>query len=147
MLNGQMRVPNYLENCVVREPCKWRTACTFLQKKVFCKSKHRWLCAQKIYKLRQTKLSQFIYFSLVLREREERKTKYLAPYLEAAVAATNSKVNLAIVDIDVNSDLAMDHEVQAVPTVVAFKEGKMVDKFIGLLDEDKLDAFVTKLHQ
>ena len=73
--------------------------------------------------------------------------KILGPRLEAAVAATNSKVNLAIVDIDVNGDLAMDHEVQAVPTVVAFKEGKMVDKFIGLLDEDKLDAFVTKLHQ
>ena len=63
------------------------------------------------------------------------------------MAATNSKVNLAIVDIDTNSDLAMDHEVQAVPTVVAFKDGKMVDKFIGLLDEDRLDAFVTKLHQ
>ena len=69
------------------------------------------------------------------------------PTLEAAVAATNSKVNLAIVDIDTNSDLAMDHEVQAVPTVVAFKDGKMVDKFIGLLDEDRLDAFVTKLYQ
>ena len=37
------------------------------QKKVFCKSKHWWLCPQKIYKLRQTKLSQFVYFSLVLR--------------------------------------------------------------------------------
>ena len=28
----------------------------------FCKSKHRWLCAQKVYKLRQTKLSQFLNF-------------------------------------------------------------------------------------
>ena len=46
---------------------------------VFCKCKHRWLCAQKIYKPRQTKLSQFVYFSLVLREREETKTKYSAP--------------------------------------------------------------------
>ena len=35
---------------------------------------------QKIYKLRQTKLSQFVYFSLVLREREETRTKYSAPY-------------------------------------------------------------------
>ena len=34
---------------------------------------------KKIYKLRQTKLSQFVYFSLVLREREETKTKYSAP--------------------------------------------------------------------
>ena len=42
--------------------------------------------------------------------------KILGPRLEAAVAATNSKVNLAIVDIDVNGDLAMDHDVQAVPT-------------------------------
>ena len=73
--------------------------------------------------------------------------KILGPRLEAAVAGTNSKVNLAIVDIDDNSDLAMDHEVQAVPTVVAFKGGQSVDKFIGLLDEDRLDAFVTKLHQ
>ena len=65
--------------------------------------------------------------------------KILGPRLEAAVAGTNSKVNLAIVDIDDNSDLAMDHEVQAVPTVVVFKGGQSVDKFIGLLDEDRLD--------
>ena len=49
--------------------------CLLLQKKVFCKSKHR-LFVQKIYKLRQTKLSQFVYFSLILREREETKNKY-----------------------------------------------------------------------
>ena len=50
----------------------------FYKRKLFCKSKHRWLCAQKIYKLRHTKLSLFVYFSLVLREREETKTKYSA---------------------------------------------------------------------
>ena len=37
------------------------------------------LCPRKIYKLRQTKLSQCVYFSLDLREREETKTKYSAP--------------------------------------------------------------------
>ena len=46
----------------------------FIFRKLFCKSKHRWLCAQKIYKLRQTKLPQFVYLSLVLRELEETKT-------------------------------------------------------------------------
>ena len=40
---------------------------------------YRWLCVQKIYKLRQTNLSQFVYFSLIMREREETKTKYSAP--------------------------------------------------------------------
>ena len=50
------------------------------------------------------------------------------------------------VDIDENSELAIEHGVQAVPTVVAFKDGEMVDKFVGLVDEDKLGAFVRKLH-
>ena len=72
--------------------------------------------------------------------------KILGPRLDAAVAVTESKVNLAIVDIDENSELAMEHGVQAVPTVVAFKDGEIVDKFVGLLDEDKLGAFVRKLH-
>ena len=36
--------------------------CLLLQKKVFCKNKHEWFCALKIYKLRQTKLSQLVYF-------------------------------------------------------------------------------------
>ena len=72
--------------------------------------------------------------------------KILGPRLDATVANTNSKVNLAIVDIDENSDLALEHNVQAVPTVMAFKDGKIVDKFVGLLDEDRLDSFVTKLH-
>ena len=31
------------------------------------------VCAQKIYKLTQIKLSQFVYFAFILREREEKK--------------------------------------------------------------------------
>ena len=33
----------------------------------------------KVYKPRQTKLSKFVYFSHVLREQKETKTKYSAP--------------------------------------------------------------------
>jgi len=71
--------------------------------------------------------------------------KLLTPRLDAAIAATEGKVNLALVDIDNLSDLALDYDVQAVPTVLAVKDGKVVDKFIGLIDEDKLGAFVNKL--
>jgi len=71
--------------------------------------------------------------------------KLLAPRLEAAVHGTDNKVHLAVVDIDDLSDLALDHDVQAVPTVVAVKDGQVVDRFIGLVDEDKLNAFVKQL--
>ena len=71
--------------------------------------------------------------------------KLLTPRLDAAVAATGGKVHLAMVDIDDLGDLALDNGVQAVPTVLAVKEGKEVDRFVGLVDEDKLGAFVDKL--
>eukprot|EP00095_Tigriopus_kingsejongensis_P008311 snap_masked-scaffold871_size86487-processed-gene-0.8 protein:Tk08311 transcript:snap_masked-scaffold871_size86487-processed-gene-0.8-mRNA-1 annotation:"thioredoxin 2" len=71
--------------------------------------------------------------------------KMLTPRLEAAIAATGGQVHLAIVDIDELGDLAMDHGVQAVPTVLAMKGGQQVDKFVGLLDEDKLSAFINQL--
>ena len=63
--------------CLLSFPQNERKIFKLRQLSFFCKSKHRWLCAQKTYKLRQIKLSQFVYFSLVLREQEETKTKYL----------------------------------------------------------------------
>jgi thioredoxin len=71
--------------------------------------------------------------------------KLLTPRLDAALAATGGKVHLAIVDIDNLADLAIEQGVQAVPTVIAFKGGKMTDKFVGLIEEDKLHSFVQKL--
>ena len=50
---------------------------------------------------------------------------FLLIRLDAAIAATEGKVNLALVDIDNLSDLALDYDVQAVPTVLAVKDGKV----------------------
>jgi len=71
--------------------------------------------------------------------------KLLTPRLEAAVAAEEGAVDLAIVDIDDLAELAMEHEVNAVPTVLGMKGGKVVDKFVGLLEEDKLAAFIGRV--
>lgn len=71
--------------------------------------------------------------------------KLLTPRLEAAVAATEGAVELAIVDIDDLADLALEHGVQAVPTVLGVREGQVVDKFVGLVDEDKLAAFIDNV--
>merc|ERR1711971_180838 len=71
--------------------------------------------------------------------------KLLAPRLESIMAAEKGKVALAKVDIDDNGELAMDFGVQAVPTVIAVKNGKIQDKFMGLIDDDQIKAFVEKL--
>uniref|UniRef100_A0AC11CWP9 Thioredoxin 2 n=1 Tax=Ovis aries TaxID=9940 RepID=A0AC11CWP9_SHEEP len=63
--------------------------------------------------------------------------KILGPRLE--------KVVMAKVDIDDHTDLALEYEVSAVPTVLAMKNGDVVDKFVGIKDEDQLEAFLKKL--
>lgn len=69
----------------------------------------------------------------------------LSPRMETSIAATKDAIDLAQVDIDDNPDIAMSYSVGAVPAVMAIKDGKVVDKFIGLKDEDQVDSFVAKL--
>ena len=71
--------------------------------------------------------------------------KLLMPRLEAAIANAEIKVDLAKVNIDDLSELAMEHRVYAVPTMLAIKNGEIVDKLIGLQDKDSLASFVSKL--
>ncbi|KAK3089594.1 hypothetical protein FSP39_004884 [Pinctada imbricata] len=71
--------------------------------------------------------------------------KLLGPRLESIVSSTNGKVILAKVDVDDHGDLAMRYGVNAVPTVIAFKNGKNIDKFQGLIDDDRIITFVEKL--
>ncbi|XP_077024812.1 thioredoxin, mitochondrial [Tamandua tetradactyla] len=71
--------------------------------------------------------------------------KILGPRLEKMVAKQHGKVVMAKVDIDDHTDLALEYEVSAVPTVLAIKNGDVVDKFVGIKDEDQLEAFLKKL--
>ncbi|KAG8511120.1 Thioredoxin, mitochondrial [Galemys pyrenaicus] len=86
--------------------------------------------------------------------------KILGPRLEKMVAKQQGKVVMAKVDIDDHTDLAIEYEVRigralpggsgnpqvsAVPTVLAIKNGDVVDKFVGIKDEDQLEAFLKKL--
>ncbi|XP_007519424.1 thioredoxin, mitochondrial [Erinaceus europaeus] len=71
--------------------------------------------------------------------------KILGPRLEKMVAKQQGKVVMAKVDIDDHTDLAIEYEVSAVPTVLAMKNGDVVDKFVGIKDEDQLEAFLKKL--
>ncbi|XP_029446272.1 thioredoxin, mitochondrial [Rhinatrema bivittatum] len=71
--------------------------------------------------------------------------KILGPRLEKMVAKQKGKVLMAKVDIDDHTDLAIAYEVSAVPTVIAMKNGEVVDKFVGVKDEDQVEAFLKKI--
>ncbi|KAL4667758.1 hypothetical protein H8959_006447 [Pygathrix nigripes] len=73
------------------------------------------------------------------------RCKILGPRLEKVVAKQHREVLMAKVDIDDHTDLTTEYEVLAVPTVLAMKNGDVVDKFVGIKDEDRLEACLKKL--
>lgn len=71
--------------------------------------------------------------------------KLLAPRIEKIVASKGEKVHLAKVDIDNISDVALEYGVSAVPSVIAMKNGRVVDKFVGLQEENRIESFINRL--
>ncbi|MGD9369666.1 MAG: thioredoxin [Desulfobacteraceae bacterium] len=49
------------------------------------------------------------------------------------------KVTVAKLDIDENQPIAMDLGIQSIPTIIIFKEGQEIKRFIGLQEEKTLD--------
>lgn len=46
---------------------------------------------------------------------------------------------------NVSVDEMRVYQVEAVPTVLAMKNGKIIDKFVGMKDDAELKSFVDKL--
>lgn len=70
--------------------------------------------------------------------------KALTPRIENVIAEKNGEVVLAKVDIDENSELALDYDVGSVPVLIAIRNGKVEERLVGLQDTDKLRQFVDK---
>ena len=71
--------------------------------------------------------------------------KQLTPILEKVVIQMNGKVKLAKVDIDQNQNLAQQMQIQSVPTVLAFYEGKPINGFAGMKSEEEVLNFITEV--
>lgn len=68
--------------------------------------------------------------------------KALSPLLERITVAGGGAFDLVKVDVDANQELAQQYGVQSIPTVVAIKDGKEVDRFMGALPEQQVVEFI-----
>jgi len=71
--------------------------------------------------------------------------KQLTPILEKVVNKKNGKVILAKMNIDENQGIAAQLNIQSVPTVYGFVDGKPVDAFQGAQPESKIESMIEKL--
>jgi putative thioredoxin len=69
----------------------------------------------------------------------------LTPALEKATAAREGKVDLAKVDVDANPGLSQAFQVQSIPAVKAFKDGKVAAEFTGALPTAQVEQFFDGL--
>ena len=68
------------------------------------------------------------------------------PIFEAA-SVRHPEVVFGKVDTDANQGLAMDLEVQAIPTLMAFKNGTLVFRQPGVLNSAQLDDLIDRINQ
>ncbi len=69
----------------------------------------------------------------------------LGPVIEKAVDARDGKVELVKLDTDANQRLAAEYRIQSIPAVKAFKDGQVVDEFIGALPPAQVERFLDGL--
>lgn len=55
----------------------------------------------------------------------------LAPIVAELAAEYDGKIVVGKCDVEENEDIAMEFGVRNIPTLLFFKDGKLVDKFVG----------------
>ena len=69
----------------------------------------------------------------------------LGPALEAAEASRGGRVLLAKVDVDANQGLSARFGIQGIPAVKAFRDGEVVNEFVGAVPKAKVEELFDSL--
>lgn len=64
--------------------------------------------------------------------------KAMSPVIQEVARSINGKAKVIKVDIDKSQQAALAYNVQAVPTFIIFKQGKIVWRHSGMLDKNTL---------
>ncbi|MFG1555855.1 MAG: thioredoxin [Thermoplasmataceae archaeon] len=71
--------------------------------------------------------------------------RYLSPVIEELAKDYSGKVTFGKLNVDENPNVSAEFNIRSIPTVLMFKDGKMVDMSIGAVPKPMLDARIKKL--
>ena len=71
--------------------------------------------------------------------------KVIAPVVEEIATEYQGRVKVAKLDVDTAPALAQKYGVQAIPTLMFFKDGKVIDQSLGLVSKRELQGKLEKL--
>jgi thioredoxin 1 len=70
--------------------------------------------------------------------------KAMAPVIDEIASQTTGKIKVGKVDIDKNGPLARQFGIQAIPTLVIFKDGKQVETLVGMQSKESIVQALSK---
>ncbi|MBE2315144.1 thioredoxin [Solirubrobacter sp. CPCC 204708] len=71
--------------------------------------------------------------------------RMLGPVIEKAVEERGDAVELVKIDTDANPRVSQQFGIQSIPAVKAFKDGKVVDEFVGALPPAQVNRFLDRI--
>ena len=63
--------------------------------------------------------------------------RVLKPLLHK-IAGEHPEIQLLTVDVDANQELAAQYDINSIPAVFMFKNGEIVDNFVGVMPENEI---------
>jgi thioredoxin 1 len=70
--------------------------------------------------------------------------KAIGPIVEDLAEQYKDSVKVVKLNVDDSQKTALDYNVRSIPTLILFKDGKILDTLIGLVPKDRLENFVKK---
>lgn len=64
--------------------------------------------------------------------------KMMAPIVEELATELDGKVKVGKINVDENSDIAVEYNVMSIPTLIVFKNGKEEKRLVGLRNKEEL---------
>jgi len=70
--------------------------------------------------------------------------KAIGPVVEELAEKFKDSVKIMKLNVDENQKTAVKYGVRSIPTLILFKDGKVLDTLIGLVPKERLEDFVKK---
>lgn len=71
--------------------------------------------------------------------------KMMGPVVERIAEKYAAQVNVGKLNVDDNGDTCDEYGIRNIPTLLLFKGGELVDRIVGLVPEQELEAHIQKL--
>jgi len=70
--------------------------------------------------------------------------RYLAPIIKELAREYAGRIKFGKLNVDKNPKTARRHGIRAVPTILVFKNGSLVDRIVGAMPKEMLEAKLKK---